>query len=120
MAWAMTTYITGRLITHTDMNTLRDDLLELDLHNHGSSTGSGAGTAEIGPLPYVTFRDAAAPATATGTHTRIFTTAGIFGWVAGSAIFYGEATYGTPSVYFPSTGGNAWLAANDTHTHTPL
>ena len=118
--WATPTYVTGRLVTHTDMNTLRDNLLELDLHNHGSSTGSGAGTAQIGPLLYMAIRDAAAPGSASGTHTRVFTTAGILAWVAGTPYLYGVATYGTPSVYYPSTVGGVYIAANATHTHAAL
>ena len=117
MAFATPTYVTGKLVTHTDMNTLRDNLLELDLHNHGSSTGSGAGNSQIGPLDYMAIRDAAAPALASGTHTRVYTTAGNLAWVAGVAFFYGEATYGSPAQYFPGSGSAGYIAANATHTH---
>lgn len=119
MAWVTVTYVTGRLITHTDLNTLRDDLLELDLHNHGSSSGSGAGTAELGPVKWLEFRDGAAPASATGTHTRVFTTAGTPGWVSGTSYVYGVATYGSPSRYFPGTAETK-LISNATHTHAAL
>lgn len=118
MSWVTVTYRTGQLVTHTDLNTLRDDLNMLAQHNHGSSTGSGAGSAQLGPLLEATFIDGSAPALASGTLTKVFTSAGTFGWIAGSGYYYGVATYGSPAVYFPSTSGGVFRAIDATHTHT--
>ena len=48
MAWTVTTYQTGQLISEVELNLLRDNFNALARHNHGSSTGSGAGAPEIG------------------------------------------------------------------------
>ena len=67
MAWtAPTSWVAGQMVVTADLNNeIRDNLLELDFHNH--SGGSGSGTAALGNLVSMTLIDAALPAAPGGT-----------------------------------------------------
>ncbi len=84
MAWTTGTWVNAQIPTEATLNALiRDNLNMLALHNHGSSTGSGAGSAALGNLITVTMIDAAAPSAPGGSLTTIYSSATAFGVIAG-------------------------------------
>ena len=101
MGWTQPrTWSVGDVVTAAQLNEqIRDNLEELDFHDH--SGGSGSGTRALGGttgLTQMIFADAAAPAAPTGTLTAVFSTTGSIGWR-------------------PAGGGALYLAASG-HEHT--
>lgn len=101
MAWtAVPTTKVGTMYDAPALNVrLRDNLTELDQHDH--SGGSGSGTRALGGsatgFTVVYFRDGAAPAAPTGTITVLFTSGSMLG--------------------HRSSGGAALMLTSTAHTH---
>lgn len=92
MAWsAPRTWTAGEVPTAAQLNTdLRDNLNELALHNH--SGGSGSGTAQLGPVNWVTFIGSAVPAAPGAGTTRVFASSTLMGWINSGGTFFASTS----------------------------